>query len=66
MGLKFTRETDVVLEQIVSQDLLSKIHVKILNMTNEEQDAHVPTTEGIEMVLLALEQMPEVILRSVE
>lgn len=60
MGLKFTREADAALEQVISQDLLSKIRVKILNMTDEDKDAHVPTTEGIEMVLLALEQMPEV------
>ena len=60
MELIFTREADAALDQVISQDLLSKIRVKILNMTDEHQDKHVPTTEGIEMVLLALEEMPEV------
>ena len=61
MQMKFPRETDARLEQVLSQEMLSEVREKILNMTSQDEDYDLPSTRGIEMVLLALEELPRVV-----
>ena len=61
LQLMFPREQDASLEQVVSHGVLAEIYRKILNMTDQDEDQHLPSTRGIEMVLLALEEMPALV-----
>lgn len=57
--MRFPRETDSAEGSTVSQEMLGEIFRKILSMTNRDEDSDLPNRRGIEMVLLALEEMPD-------
>lgn len=42
-----------------SDELLREITKRMLRMTNRDTDHHMPSYEGIAMVLLAMQAMPE-------
>ncbi len=57
--MRFQRETDTAEGSTVSHEVLGEIFRKILSMTDRNEDSDLPSRRGIEMVLLALEEMPD-------
>ncbi|WP_157649196.1 hypothetical protein [Burkholderia ubonensis] len=58
-NMKFQRETDSTEGAVIRQEVLGEVFGKILSMTNSDEASNLPNRRAIEMVLLALEGMPE-------